>query len=313
LLTAALVASGLNEPEAVCSYQVRFEELVLELDRSLIQGLTAKAKYEAIFDFLHRRILTGGYELNCTDLTQAFDEGRFNCVSASVLFNCLASRFGLEARAVEVPGHAMSRLVFEDGTIDVETTYPGWFRLADDPEKRAELTERRLGFCPTDRRRTGQIREVSDIEFVATIYYNRGIDLLGEKRFAEALAANAKAVRLDPGNDTARGNLLATLNNWAIDLGSAGRFAEAARLLTLGIQIDPDYDVLKGNHVHIYIQWAESLCQEGNYQMAVRLLAAASREQPDNPHFEKAQLDVHRRWNGLQLQGLGSSGRRTFE
>ena len=34
------------------------------------------------------------------------------------------------------------------------------------------------------------------------IYYNRGVDLLAEKRFAEAAAANAKALRLDPTNAT---------------------------------------------------------------------------------------------------------------
>ena len=59
------------------------------------------------------------------------------------------------------------------------------------------------------------------------IYYNRGVDLLAAKRFAEAADANANALRLDPQNAVARGNLLATLNNWSIALGDAGQFAEA--------------------------------------------------------------------------------------
>ena len=75
---------------------------------------------------------------------------------------------------------------------------------------------RRVRTTTSDR---SKAREVSPIQMAAMIYYNRGVDLLAEKRFAEAAAANAKALRLDPANATARGNLLATINNWSIELG----------------------------------------------------------------------------------------------
>ena len=80
---------------------------------------------------------------------------------------------------------------------------------------------------------------------MATIYYNRGVDLLAEKRFADAAAANAKAVRLDPQNATAKGNFLATINNWAIDLGTSGEYEKAAELLRLGLAADPGYDAFR--------------------------------------------------------------------
>ena len=86
------------------------------------------------------------------------------------------------------------------------------------------------------------------MELVATIYYNRGVDLLAEERFADAAAANLKAVRLDPQNATAKGNLLATINNWAIDLATSGNYEKAAALWQLGLATDPRYDAFRTNY-----------------------------------------------------------------
>ena len=142
----------------------------------------------------------------------------------------------------------MSRLVLPDETIDVESTCPRWFRLIDDPTRRAELIEKATGFRPGDPAAAGACREVSGVELVATIYYNRGVDLLAKKEFAQAAAANAKTLRLDPSNETARGNLLATLNNWAIHEGSSGRYVEAAGLLSAGFDLDPAFPSFSVNY-----------------------------------------------------------------
>ena len=71
--------------------------------------------------------------------------------------------------------------------------------------RRAAVTQTIGAAAAADR---SKAREVSPIQMAAMIYYNRGVDLLSEKRFAEAARANAKALRLDPQNATARGNLL---------------------------------------------------------------------------------------------------------
>ena len=47
---------------------------------------------------MHARLLRGGYQIDATDLAGVLEEGRFNCVSASVLYCYLAGRFGLDAR-----------------------------------------------------------------------------------------------------------------------------------------------------------------------------------------------------------------------
>ena len=115
------------------------------------------------------------------------------------------------------------------------------------------------------------------MQLVATIYYNRGVDLLAEKRFADAAAANLKAVRLDPQNATARGNLLATINNWAIDLGTSGDFEKAAELLRLGLATEPSYEPFRTNYAQLFRQWCEHLCRCGRYADAARVLAEVAK------------------------------------
>ena len=272
LLEAGLIAGGVDSDDELRRYREQFDMLVESLRRSGKVHGTPRERAGALFTFLHQSILRGGYHLQASDLRQAFDHGRFNCVTASLLFDCLAERFGLKAVGLEVPGHAMSRLVLPDETLDVETTCPRWFALlgrsdaANGPQalgpnpaeqetvSGAEPAEKAPA-RPAVLKRRG-LRQVSDVELVATIYYNRGVDLLAEKRFADAAAANAKAVRLDPGNATAKGNFLATINNWAIDLGTSGQYEKAAALLRLGLATDPGYDAFRSNYTEVLRRWS---------------------------------------------------------
>ena len=293
-LEAALIASGVNRVEVLQHYQHQRAALVDELRWSGTVAGTTQRRARAVFEFMHRRVLHAGYRTDCTDLRMALDHGRFNCVSASVLFNCLAGEFELPVCGLESPGHAMSRLTLPEGPIDVQTTCPRWFRLMNDPEKQAELVEKTLGVAaPKDR---SKAREVSPIEMAAMIYYNRGVDLLAGKKFAEAAAANAKALRLDPASTTARGNLLATLNNWALDLGQSRRYAEAVDLLRQALAVDPHYETFATNFVHLHHQWVEHLCGAGRYGRAMNLLGRAAADVPEEPYFRQAALDVYRRW-----------------
>jgi len=296
LLGAALIAGGVRDPEVVRQYEARVAALVDRWERSGQIGGSPRQRAQALFELMHRHLLQGGYRLECTSLAGTLDDGRFNCVSASVLFNCLAARFGLAACALEVPGHALSRLDLPDGALEVETTCPAWFRVSGDPKKRAELLERVLGVSADRSDAPGEARMVNEVEQVAMIYYNRGVDLLAENRFAEAAAANVKALRLDPASATAYGNLLATLNNWAIHLDSRGRHAEAARLLRRGIEIDPQYETFRVNYVHVHGQWIENLCRSGRYREALGLIGRAAAEGIADDYFRQARLDTYRRW-----------------
>jgi tetratricopeptide (TPR) repeat protein len=323
-LGAALVASGVGDAESLRRYEQKAAALAEELRQSgRVVGAT-RQRAEAIFDFMHNRVLRGGYRLECTDLRMTLDDGRFNCVSASVLFNYLAGELGLECRALELPGHAMSRVLLrtekgdsphlperpkgcfaQTGTVpfflDVETTCARWFRLIGDPKKQVAAAAKTIGAAAAADRT--KAREVSPIQVAAMIYYNRGVDLLGEKRFADATAANAKALRLDPQNATARGNLLAAINNWSIDLGNAGQFGEAVDLLRQGLTLDAKFEAFAQNYVHVHHQWVERLCRAGQYDQALDVLSRAVAEMPDQQYLRRAQGEVSQRWASALADG----------
>lgn len=294
-LEAAFVASGIGAVDSLEHYQTKAASLVAELRDSGAVAGAPRERLEAIFQFLHSRVLYGGYDLAATDLRCALDEGRFNCVSATVLFNYFAGQFGFDCRGLEMPSHAMSRVLLADGVFDVETTCPRWLHLRHDPAAQAASAAPTIGTAATaDRSRA---REVGPIQLAAMIYYNRGVDLLAEKRFAEAAAANATALRLDPTNATARGNLLATLNNWSIALGNAQRFDEAIAVLRRGLTIETKFNAFVQNYVHIHRLWVERLCQEKRFDEAIAVLSRAIREMPDQESLRRVQGELSRRRN----------------
>ena len=212
-----------------------------------------------------------------------------------MLFNYFAGELGLKCRGLEMPSHAMSRVLLPEGAVDVETTCPRWFHLAGDVRQQTVAASTMIGAAAGADR--AKAREVSPIQLAAMIYYNRGVDLLADKRFAEAAAANAKSLRLDPNNVTARGNLLATINNWSIHLGDSEHFAEAVDLLRRGLAIDRTFDAFAQNYVHVHHQWVERLCRENHFEEATTILSRAVAEMPERDYLRRAEGEVQRRWS----------------
>ncbi|MCE5267384.1 MAG: transglutaminase-like domain-containing protein [Planctomycetaceae bacterium] len=294
-LGAALVASGVGDADSLQQYLKKAAALADQLQPAVRLIATERQRVEAIFDFMHQRVLVGGYDLASTDLRQVLDHGRFNCISATALFNYLAEQCGLQCHGLEMPGHAMSRVMLADGPLDVETTCPRWFLMTEQERSRQPVNAAgAIGSAGLAARM--QAREVSPIQMAAMIYYNRGVSLLAEHRFAEAAAANAKAVRLDPNNATARGNLLATVNNWSIELGNGGQWSEAIGLLRRGMAMDARFDAFAQNYVHLHHQWVEQLCRSGQFGAALGILNQAAAEMPDRDFFRQAQREVRERW-----------------
>ncbi len=292
-LSAALVASGAEDAESLHRYEQKVARLVDELRRSENLYGAPRERAEAIFEFLHRRVMGSGYDLAYTDIRRVLDDGRFNCVSATVLFNFFASEFGLDCRGLEMPGHAMSRLLLADGMLDIENTSPRWCCWIDDPKQSASASGKIIG-APAAADRS-KAREVSPIQIAAMIYYNRGVDLLAEKRFEDAARVNAKALRLDPTNATARGNLLATINNWSIELGNTQHFSEAVDLLRRGLALDPKFEAFAQNYVHVHHQWVDHLCSQQRFEEALAVLSKAVAEMPDRDYLRNALEDVRQK------------------
>lgn len=349
LLRAALIASGATAPEQIARYERRMERLVEQLRAALAeqprgagqtrapQGRAAELAApqditgpafapeclvaEAVLRFMHREILTGGYRLEHTDLRSALEEGRYNCVTATILYLILADAAGLKGCGLELPRHAMARLDFGTAGVDVETTCAEYFALGPEAGAVASL---RIGpgggiqpagnrvprgaslpeppAPPAPPAQPPRLRTLGAAELAAMVYYNQGVDRLAEGQFAEAAAANAKALRLDPQSRTAYGNLLATINNWAVDYLLRGEYLEAIALLERGRALDPAYEPFTLNYVHVACQWSGALCGQGSFAEAAAVLCEAAERLAAQTRLAPALHEVFQRWAAARYQ-----------
>ena len=141
----------------------------------------------------------------------------------------------------------------------------------------------------------------------AMIYYNRGVDLLAEKRFAEAAAANAKALRLDPSNATAGATCWPRSTTGRSSWATPQHFAEAVDLLRQGLAMDAKFEAFAQNYVHVHHQWVEQLCRQGRFEEASRFLSRAAAEMPDRDYLRRVQSEVPRAM-GKAIAASSSAG-----
>jgi hypothetical protein len=236
LFEAAVIASGVTPQEQAECWR-RVGELEREL-RRVLAGAPTQENARTIFEFLHRRVLCGGYEEHASNVAVTLNGGPYNCLSAVVLFVELAGRFGLDVVAVQAPGHVYCRLAGSE-RMDIELTCPSWFERAAREQKPAALSR--------DRERL-----LSPVELVALVYFNRGVEELKRREFAAAAAANLMALALDPASRTAEDNLVSTVNNWALAVAGEGQPSAALRLVEAARRVAPGNSHLLLNERYLH-------------------------------------------------------------
>lgn len=308
---AAAVAAGVRDAAELEWLRRRMESHVRNAAKRIPVDASARQRLEAVFRYLHQEILTGDYRLEATSPLEPLTRGRYNCVSATVWFCTLAERLGLAVEPLQSPTHAYCRVDCGAKAVIVEATCAEWFDLGRDhpgTSPRAYLVAGTesiengpLVSGPKSAGNTNPYgeaaRPLSPVALVGTVYYNRGVEAVLKRRFSAAVADNVKALYLDPGNRTARDNLLAALNNWAIAAAGEKDYPAAAQRLRLAVRIDPGYGPLPGNLAQLYARWALHLADtEGTTQAATVIREALQLLPP-----EKAFAEQRKFLEGLRL------------
>ena len=298
LLEAALIAEGAHDWRVFddCNECLRRHQRRLRtLD---VAGASPKQRARIVHQFMHAEMLTGGYNKHSTSVAGALRSGSFNCVSSSILFRCLCSELGLKTRVVETSGHVWMRIVGPQRsadlqTVDVQTTVARWQDATQrDPQHKVRTSD--AAHKPSKARRPG--REVGELELVAMIFYNRGVDLLHQRNYVAAARMNCIALALDPPNRSARANLLASLNNRSVQLTEQEEFVAAREVLLRGLSVDGRYASLLDNDLYLHHQWITSLCRRVRFAEALEVLNAAQKRRGEEPFFRQTRLQVCRRW-----------------
>jgi tetratricopeptide (TPR) repeat protein len=161
------------------------------------------------FDLTHKKFFTK-YWLSAY-FNEIFESGTYNCVTASALYAILFDKVGIRYTIKETPTHIY--LVVNPGAenIMVETTDPqGLISVVTDEMKKQYLDYLKADKLISDADlATSSVNDlfyksyygdsdISLIELAGLQYYNKGVDLLDNKQYANALTTFEKSYRLYP-------------------------------------------------------------------------------------------------------------------
>lgn len=237
LLDAALVAGGRDPEDAkrlVDAFRARAPRLprVTQLPQGS-PGMPSTHDVVHLFDYLHRNHLQGEYQAELCDVGQTISKQKFNCLTATILFQALCRDSGIATEAIWEPAHVRC-----------------WVHCRNDLGYLVETTAESTALAVSPRMRRGEVaaRSLSSEQLLGKVFYNRGVQLLRKNAFAPALSATWTSCRLDGDDRPAHNNLRACINNWALSVSQhRGDLAQAVRLLDAGLQLDPDYEPFSRN------------------------------------------------------------------
>jgi hypothetical protein len=280
VLEAALVASGVEHASELQAINSRFAVHVERLRQESRYDGSQRDQAVSIQRYLHRELLTGPYDASCNDLKRTLSEGRYNCVTATVLFLAFAEQLELPLTAVHLPGHVRCRLLTHE-PLEIETT----------------ATTVQGAIMPTQSLAAAERgRVISATALIGKLYYNDGLARMAQGDVDGAVESLQRSIALDPHDRAARENLLAALNNGALLLGERQQFAAASRCLARVRELSPDYAALAANDLHVHGQWVAALCEQREFAQALDVLTAGAQRQPQAPLYREGHVAVYRLW-----------------
>ncbi|MCL2809507.1 MAG: hypothetical protein FWD24_05510, partial [Treponema sp.] len=163
----------------------RIRNAVTQFQNSVEQGTSSKEIAESILTFMHRNFLRN-YTIQQTRVDTIFSNGRFNCVSSSILYIILCESVGIKTSGVITKDHAFVMVHINGENIDVETTN----RYGFDPGNRKEFHDqfgRLTGFTYVPAQNYQDRQTISNFELISLILNNRIAELERRNNFAEAV------------------------------------------------------------------------------------------------------------------------------
>ena len=284
LMEAMLLAEGLSKSEAA-KWNQRYSQDAQYMLQQISAEESTEAQAQNIFRFMHREILTSEYVVDANQLVKCWEEGKYNCLSATLLYHAFCKEAGIPTRAVTTPGHIFIQLC-NSGAVDVETTCPQWFELSA-AEKNANHGRQR----EIDNRRI-----LTETELIGKIYYNRALSSLSAEHYHAAEKELRLSLILDPADRSAKRNLLACLNNWSLQLTEERKYAEAMQLLKRASQQFPEDLSLKKAVIYTMYHWTEKLSARHQYQRGLEILSQYQSLNSHDPFFDRSRLALSRKW-----------------
>lgn len=294
LLRATLIAGNIVDPAQLDHLEQKFLESCHAFQATEAAQFPNWDRAVEAFYFLHREILTAGYQHDTSEPHWAIQDGRYNCVSATILYVCLCRTAKIKIKVLSRPAHVFCCIDLPERDVIIETTCPDWFATRQHLEQNAipKLSHFIKVSVPT----AVAIRELNDLQLVAKVFFNRATKCLEAGEYEQAIAMLQFSQRCDPLDLATQQNLVAGLNNWALDECRGGNFASAAKLVQRGKAIDPNYVPFETNSIYIDQQRTLALCVNGDFCAAYAILAEGFQHHPNVDLYRFGRCAIYRKW-----------------
>ena len=270
LAQASLVVSGATDREALRLWQGRYEEIRgLVAERLARERLpTEEAQARTVFQTLHDTVFTD-YATNQVSVLILLEEGTYNCVSATLLFNSLLEDLNIRTAAVDLPSHTYSVLWVDGKRMEVETTHPmGFEPFRNEAEYQAFLRSRglRAGVNTSDpvlMKRAADQTTVRNRVLLSYVYTNRAKTAADGGHLQEVWKNARRAAALVPEEAQYALNRDAVLHQLARRMAEDGQVEAAIALLFRHLEGSPVREALLQGCAVLAVNEAKRRSDEG--------------------------------------------------
>jgi tetratricopeptide (TPR) repeat protein len=291
LKDGAIIASGhANHLEdyrknlSSISEKIRAEHFTDEKERGFIPWVkrlfgddktkeyTTKEKAKIVFDYLHRNVLKE-YNASATTLDVTLRTGKYNCLTATLIYALMLDDIGVKSDIVALPTHIFSRIKTEDNKIiDIENSTPFGFDIGSSEDAQKNFT-RITGFKyvgDSDKLETLDKQGVFSVIYAnrAATAFKDGFPVLAFQNALKAMAVNPKGRELSP-------NVAMGYVAYSGELVKKGDFDRAVAILEEGIGFIEDNQSLVSNYMVALDGKITMLVREDKYDDAVSIAKRA--------------------------------------
>ncbi|MGC4004113.1 MAG: hypothetical protein QM811_13725 [Pirellulales bacterium] len=197
-----------------------------------VQG-DVRSRGAALARWLHTEVFRR-YDLDASSPGRTLADGRYNCVSASILYRYVARTLELDAVGYCRDEHCRIALRQNGNWWILETTCAS---CVGESAVTARIASDALG----------RDRLVDAAGMEALVWFNQAVDFARAGRVEAALKGNATALALDPRHGGAKSNLTANLNAAAIDALARRDATSAMAWLLLAERFNPPDETTRHN------------------------------------------------------------------
>lgn len=283
-LSAFLVVSGISHAQFP-RYQKQYQTLLADF-KKISRKWSGYEKADQLLQFLHKSVFKQ-YQEKVTTMDRLFDQGIYNCVTSSVLYNLMAEDSGLKVRAAQLSDYVLSQVEVGEKWIDAETTVAFGF---DPGNRRAALDKFKqiTGYVYVPSSKAGRkVHLISTRELAALLYSNRGVNTLEQKEYVRALGFFWKALWILPDFEQGQQNLEAGYTELAISQMKAKQFQQAEENLLELLRLVPASAKTPGNLKAVNQAWLNDFFERGQYEQGIAMI------QRKKTIFNSADLNLY--------------------